>query len=165
MVRRVTLLVASLFLFSSVGGTAESSKQITKRNDPLVRTLEAVYSKSMEVALTGDLEAYWHFRTAASKQRPPQLTAERLPLFAQMLPPLGALQFVRMDAAQGMARALYRWPRSDMVRYTIVVYRTEPTDWKIDSIVVKTDIVNNPREAQIMEDLRRRAAAAEQANQ
>jgi hypothetical protein len=63
-----------------------------------------------------------------------------------------------------MARALYRWPREDMVRYTIIVYRTEPTDWKIDSIVVKTDVVNNPREAQIMEDLRRRAAA-EQANQ
>ena len=165
MLRDLTLLPALLFLLLCTEAAAEPSRQITKRTDPLVHTLETVYAKSMEVALTGNIEAYWRFRTAASRERPPQLTAERLPLFAQMLPPLSALQFVRMDVAHGMARALYRWPRDDMVRYTIVVYRTEPTDWKIDSIVVKTDIVSNPREAQIMDDLRRRAAAAEQANQ
>jgi hypothetical protein len=161
----LSLLSALLFLLSCTEAAGEPPRQITKRTDPLVRTLEALYAKSMEVALTGDLDAYGRFRTAASRERPPQLTAERLPLFAQMLPPLSTLQFVRMDTAHGMARVLYRWPRNDMIRYTIVVYRTEPTDWKIDSIVVKTDVVSNPREAQIMEDLRRRAAAAEQANQ
>ena len=165
MLRNLAPLPAWLFLLLCTAAAAEPSRQITRRDDPLVRTLEAVYAKSMQVAVTGDIEAYWRFRTTASKGRPPQLTAERLPLFAQMLPPLSALQFVRMDATRGMARVLYRWPRDDMVRYTIVVYRTEPTDWKIDSIMVKTDVASNPREAQIMEDLRRRAAAAEQANQ
>jgi hypothetical protein len=165
LLRGLTLLPALLFLLLCAEAAAEPSRSITKRDDPLVRTLEAVYAKSMEVALTGNIDAYWRFRTAASRERPPQLTAERLPLFAQMLPPLSALKFVRTDVTRGMARSLYRWPRDDMVRYTIVVYRTEPTDWKIDSIVVKTDVGNNPREAQIMEDLRRRAAAAEQANQ
>ena len=164
MLRNLPLLPVLLLLLC-MEAAAEPSRSITKRTDPLVRTLEALYAKSMEVALAGNIEAYWRFRTVASRERPPQLTAERLPLLAQMLPPLSALQFVRLDLSRGVARALYRWPREDMVRYTIVVYRTEPADWKIDSIVVKTDVVNNSREAQIMEDLRRRAAAAEQANQ
>jgi spore coat polysaccharide biosynthesis protein SpsF (cytidylyltransferase family) len=81
-----------------------------------------------------------------------------------MLPPLGSLQFVRMDSSRSMARALYRWPREDMVRYTVIVYRNEEGEWKIDSIVVKTDIVSDPRQAQIMEEVLRRAAAAQPAN-
>jgi hypothetical protein len=103
-------------------------------------------------------------RTAGSKDRPSTLTRERLPLFAQMLPPLDSLSFVRMDVTNDMARALYRWPREDMVRYTVVVYRTEHGEWKIDSIAVKTDKVSNPREAEIMEEIRRRAVAAQPSN-
>jgi hypothetical protein len=155
----LVLLRALLFLLLCAEAAADPSKQITKRTDPLVRVLETVYVKSMEVALTGDIEAYWRFRTVASRARPPMLNRERLPLFAQMLPPLGSMRFVRIDTSRGMARALYRWPREDMARYTVVVYRKEEGEWKIDSIVVKTDIVNDPREAEIMEEVRRRAAA------
>lgn len=164
MVRWVTLLQALLCLLVCGEPSADPSKQITKRVDPLVRTLEALYAKSMAVALTGDLDAYWRLRTAGSKDRPPTLTRERLPLFAQMLPPLDSLSFVRMDVTNDMARALYRWPREDMVRYTVVVYRTEHGEWKIDSIAVKTDKVSNPREAEIMEEIRRRAVAAQPSN-
>jgi hypothetical protein len=157
------LLRALLLLLLCAEAVADTSKQITRRADPLVRTLEAVYAKSMEVALTGDIEVYWRYRTAASRERPPMLNRERVQLFAQMLPPLDSLQFVRMDTSHGMARALYRWPRKDMARYTVIVYRIEQ-GWKIDSIVVKTDIVSNPREAEMMEELRRRAAAAQSSN-
>ena len=164
LVRWVTLLQALLCLLVCGEPSADPSKQITKRLDPLVRTLEAVYAKSMAVALTGDLDAYWRFRTAASKDRPPTLTSERLPLLAQMLPPLDSLTFIRMEVTKDMARAQYRWPREDMLRYTVVVYRAEGGEWKIDSIAVKTDKISDPRDAEIMEELRRRAASAKPSN-
>ena len=161
MIRCVVLIEALLLcLLLCEEAAAEPSKQINKRADPLVRTLETLYTKSMEVALTGDVDAYWRFRTVSSRERPPMLNRERLPLLARMLPALESLQFVRLDTARGMARALYRWPREDMIRYTVIVYRTEGADWKIDSIVVKTDVVNIPHEAEMMQELRRRAAAA-----
>jgi hypothetical protein len=147
-------------LLACGSGMAQSPKQINQRTDPLVRSLEALYAKSMEVALDGDLEAYWRLRTSASRSRPPMLTRELLPLFARMLPPLDSLGFVRLDTAGKMARALYRWPREDMTRYTVVVYLVEQNGWKIDSILVKTDPVSNPREAEMMEKLRRRAQEA-----
>jgi hypothetical protein len=139
---------------------AESTKQINQQADPLVRSLEALYARSMEVALTGDLDAYWRLRTAASQSRPPTLTRERLPLFARMLPPLESLSFVRLDGNGKMARALYRWPRADMTRYTVIVYLVEQDAWRIDSILVKTDPVKNPREAEMLEKLRRRTQEA-----
>lgn len=139
---------------------AQSPKQINQRADPLVRTLEALYAKSMEVALTGNLDTYWPLRTAASRDRPPTLSRERLPLFAQMLPPLESLGFVRMDVTGRMARALYRWPRTDMTRYTVIVYQIEQGSWRIDSILVKTDPVSNPQQAEMMEKLRHRAQEA-----
>lgn len=161
MIRRLVLLEALLVCLLDCGpAAAEPSKQITQRTDPLVRSLETLYARSMEVALAGDVDAYWRLRTASSKARPPLLDRARLPLLARMLPPLDSLQFVRLDATRGMARALYRWPREDMIRYTVLVYRTEGAEWKIDSIAVKTDVVNNPREAEMMETLRRRAAAS-----
>jgi hypothetical protein len=139
---------------------AQSPKQINQRADPLVRSLEALYAKSMEIALTGDLDAYWRLRTVGSRNRPPTLTRERLPLFARMLPPLDSLSFVRMDTTGKMARALYRWPRAELTRYTVIVYVVEQDAWRIDSILVKTDPVSNPREAETMEKLRRREQEA-----
>ena len=155
MVRNRILLYALVSLLACETGLAESPKQINQRADPLVRSLEGLYAKSMEVALTGDLDAYWRLRTTGSRDRPPMLTRELLPLFARMLPPLDSLGFVRLDTSGKMARALYRWPREDMTRYTIVVYLVEQGAWKIDSIAVKTDPVSNPREAEIAEKLRR----------
>jgi len=141
-------------------GMAQSPKQINQQADPLVRSLETLYAHSMEVALTGDLDAYWRLRTAASRTRPPTLTRERLPLLARMLPPLESLSFVRLDGNGKMARALYRWPRADMTRYTVIVYLVEQDAWRIDSILVKTDPVKNPHEAEILEKLRRRTQEA-----
>jgi hypothetical protein len=160
LVRRLILLHALLALLASGTGVAQSPKQINQRANPLVRSLEALYAKSMEIALTGDLDAYWLLRTAGSRNRPPMLTRELLPLFARMLPPLDSLGFVRLDTTGKMARALYRWPRADMTRYTIVVYLVEQDAWKIDSIMVKTDPVSNPREAEMLEKLRMRQQEA-----
>lgn len=160
MLRSVILLNAIMWLLTPGAGFAEAPKQINQRNDPLVRSLETLYAQSMEVALTGDVDAYWRLRTAGSRNRPPMLTRERLPLFARMLPPLESLNFVRLDGTNRMARALYRWPRADMTRYTIVVYLVEQDAWKIDSIVVKTDPVSNPREAEMLDKLKRRAQEA-----
>jgi hypothetical protein len=159
-VRGLILLHALALLLAWGTGRAESPKQINQQADPLVRTLEALYARSMEVALTGDLDAYWRLRTAASRTRPPTLTSERLPLFARMLPPLESLSFVRLDGNGKMARALYRWPRADVTRYTVIVYLVEQDAWRIDSILVKTDPVSNPHEAEMMEKLRRRAQEA-----
>jgi len=154
--RRLILIHALAALLACGTATAQSSKQITQRADPLVRSLETLYTKSMEVALAADLDAYWRLRTLGSRDRPPILTRERLPLLARMLPPLDALSFVRLDTTGRMARALYRWPRADMTRYTIIVYLVEQDTWKIDSILVKTDPVSNPHEAEMLEKLRRR---------
>ena len=154
------MLHALVSLLACEPGMAQSPKQINQRADPLVRSLEALYARSMEVALTGDLDAYWPLRTAGSRNRPPTLTRERLPLFARMLPPLESLSFVRLDAGGKMARALYRWPRADMTRYTVIVYLVEQDVWRIDSILVKTDPVSNPHEAEMMEKLRRRGQEA-----
>jgi hypothetical protein len=165
LIRCLVLVEATLLGLLLWGtGLAEPPRPVAKRADPLVKSLETLYSKSMEVALTGDLDAYWRLRTAGSRQRPPMLNRERLPLLARMLPPLESLQFVRLDTDRSIARVLYRWPREDMIRYTVIVYRTEDGVWKIDSIVVKTDVVNNPREAVMTQELRRRAAAAAPAN-
>ena len=155
--RGAILLHALVALLAYQTCMAQSPKQINQRTDPLVRSLEGLYAKSMDLALTGDLEAYWGLRTAASPNRPPTLTRERLPLFAAMLPALESLSFVRLDTTGKMARALYRWPRADMIRYTEIVYLMEQDNWKIDSILVKTDPVSNPREAEMAEKLRRRA--------
>jgi hypothetical protein len=164
LVRRLIVVHALVSLIVCGTCIAQSPKQINQGADPLVRSLEALYAKSMEVALTGDLDAYWRLRTTGSRDRPPMLTRERLPLFARMLPPLDSLSFVRLDTTGKMARALYRWPRADMTRYTVIVYLLEQGAWRIDSILVKTDPVSNPREAEMMEKLRRRAqdAAASQ---
>jgi hypothetical protein len=161
--RRSTLLLhgalaalASLLLAVTLPASAESARQIKKQNDPLVRSLEGLYARSMDTARAGDFDAYWRWRTASSRERPPRLTKSLLPLFAGMLPALGTLQFVRMDAAGQMARALYRWPREDIARYTVVVYRVEEGDWKIDSITVRTDAVPTPQEQVLAQKLRER---------
>src|SRR5262247_3808294 len=103
---RVFLLFACLVLIPAPAG-AEAARQIKQQNDPLVRSLEALYAKSMETARSGDLDAYWRWRTLSSRERPPRLTKPLLALFAGMLPALGTLQFVRMVANGQMARGLY----------------------------------------------------------
>ena len=147
MARSWTLTLIFVVVLGSDSAAADRSRQITKQADPLVRALEGIYAKSMQVAESGDLDTYWQFRTLASKERPPYLTKALLPLFAQMLPPLETLQFVRMDATPATARSLYRWPRGDVARYTVIVYRIEQGDWRIDSVQVKTDAVANTPEA------------------
>jgi len=152
------LIAALMLLLLPAVALAQASRQITKRSDPLVRSLEALYAESMQVARTGDLDAYWRLRTAASKDRPPHLTRELLPLFATMLPPLDTLNFVRIDSSAATARALYRWPRNDMARYTVIVYRVEDKAWKIDSILVKSDVHGDALKTDLPDQAKQRAA-------
>lgn len=156
LLRRIFLLLTALLLVLPASADAESARQIKQQSDTLVRSLEALYARSMDVARSGDLDAYWRWRTASSRERPPRLTRLLLPLFADLLPPLGTLQFVRMDTTAQIARALYKWPREDMARYTVVVYRIEDGQWKIDSITVRTDAISNPQEQLLAQKLRQR---------
>jgi len=124
-------------LLLAFGAMAETPAAITNPSAPLVKQLEACYKRSIGVARTGDLDAYWRTRTAASKSRPPALDSTRLRLLADLLPPLESLQFVRLDTAGKTARALYRWRKEDTAQFTVVVYRMEDGDWKVDDFTVK----------------------------
>jgi len=156
--RSLYLLAIAWLLILPTSTHAESPRHIKKQDDALVRSLEALYAKSMQTARAGDLDGYWQWRTAASRDRPPHLTKPMLPVFADMLPALQTLQFVRMDTTPQMARALYKWPREDVARYTVVVYRIEDGDWKIDSIHVRTDNIASAQEQQLAQKLRQRNA-------
>jgi hypothetical protein len=152
------MLAIALCALAMIGtdALAEQARQIKSQDHALVRSLETLYAKSMETARTGDLDGYWRWRTLASRDRPPHLTKPLLPVFAAMLPALSTLQFVRMDSTSSTARALYRWPREDVARYTVVVYRVESGEWKIDSINVRTDSAASAQEQQFATQLRQR---------
>ena len=44
---------------------------------------------------------------------------------------------MRLDSTGKMARALYRWRKQDAAQYTVIVYRVEQGEWKIDDFTVK----------------------------
>ena len=151
---RIALLCTGLLLYPAIGVHADSTNarptadiespavpaaanSISERTAPLVRDLEARYRQSMQAARRGDEAAYWSTRTAASRNRPPQLDAARLRLLADLLPPLEALHFVRLDASGKTARALYRWRKEDVAQYSVITYRMEAGEWKIDDITVR----------------------------
>jgi hypothetical protein len=154
--RSLYLFAIAVLLLLPGSAPAGSARQAKKQNDTLVRSLEGIYAKLMDAARAGDLDGYYRWRTSASRDRPPRLTKPLLPVFADMLPALRTLQFVRIDTTPQMVRALYRWPREDMARYTVVVYRLEEGDWKIDSITVRTDAIANAQEQQLAQKLRQR---------
>lgn len=152
---RITLLCAGLLFWPAIGAQADGTKTrpaggvnataapapdantLSERSAPLVRELEARYKQSMQAARRGDAEAYWSMRTAASRSRPPRLDAARLRLLADLLPPLEALHFVRLDATDKTARALYRWRKEDVAQYSVITYRMEAGEWKIDDVAVR----------------------------
>ena len=132
LVHILVLPLIGLLLAGPAAAKPDPARQIKQQEHALVRSLEAIYAKSMDVARSGDIDAYWRWRTAAARERPPYLDKSRLPLFAGMLPALQTLQFVRMDTTAQMARSLYKWPREDMARYTVVVYRIEDGEDRFD---------------------------------
>jgi hypothetical protein len=149
---RIALLCAGLLLWLATSAQADGAKTrsssstpapaadantISDRSAPLVRELEARYNQSMQAARRGDADAYWSMRTASSRGRPPLLDAARLRLLADLLPPLETLHFVRLDATGKTARALYRWRKQDVAQYSVITYRMEAGDWKIDDITVR----------------------------
>jgi hypothetical protein len=123
---------------NSVPAPAADANTISERDAPLVRELEARYNQSMQAARRGDVNAYWGMRTASSRSRPPLLDAARLRLLADLLPPLETLRFVRLDATEKTARALYRWrKKEDVAQYSVITYRREAGEWKIDDLTVR----------------------------
>jgi hypothetical protein len=143
--KRLAWSTASLaWLLVSSGALAETAATITNPGAPLVKQLEACYGKSIAVARTGELEAYWRTRTAAARTRPPMLDSTRLRLLADLLPPLNSLQFVRLDTTGKMARALYRWRKDEVAQFTVVVYRMEGGEWRVDDFTVKRLGMNTP---------------------
>ena len=136
--------VSLAWLLGAPGALAETSTTITSPSAPLVKQLEACYANSIAVARTGDLDAYWRTRTAAAKTRPPMLDGTRLRLLADLLPPLNNQQFVRLDTTGKVARALYRWRKEDVAQFTVVVYRLEGGEWKVDEFNVKRLGLNAP---------------------
>jgi hypothetical protein len=135
---RIALLCAGLLLWLNSGpAPAADADIISERDAPLVRELEARYNQSMQAARRGDVNAYWSMRTASSRSRPPLLDAARLRLLADLLPPLETLHFVRLDATEKTARALYRWRKEDVAQYSVITYRREAGEWKIDDLTVR----------------------------
>lgn len=151
---RIGPICASLLLWLATGAQADGAKTrsgrppaapapaadtgtISDRSAPLVRELEARYNQSMQAARRGDVDAYWRMRTASSRNRPPLLDAARLRLLADLLPPLETLHFVRLDATGKTARTLYRWRKEDVAQYSVITYRMEAGDWKIDDVSVR----------------------------
>jgi len=133
----VSLFTGLLLLALAGGAAAQAAKTIADQNAPLVRELEARYTESMQAAQRGDVEGYWRLRTAASRTRPPALDSARLRLLAGLLPPLESLTFVRLDASGKAARALYRWRKEDVAQYSVIVYRMEQGQWRIDDVSVR----------------------------
>ena len=148
MKRIIAASAALTGLLAGPAGLAGAPEAITDPAAPLVRQLELRFASSLAAARTGDLDAYWGHRTAASRGRPPALDSTRLKLLAELLPPLDTLQFVRLDATGTMARALYRWRKSDVAQYTVIVYRVEQGEWRIDDFNVRrSGTAAPPREA------------------
>jgi hypothetical protein len=110
---------------------------IAKTDTPLLRELESRYEQCMHSARNGDVEGYWRLRTTAARARPPAMDAQRIRLLADLLPPLDTLQFVRLDATERTARALYRWRKDDAAQFSVIVYRLEQGQWKVDDIGVR----------------------------
>jgi hypothetical protein len=128
---RFLALAAALFAAPSYAdGTA-------KTDAALLHELESRYAQCMQAARRGDVEAYWSLRTAAARSRPPALDAQRIRLLADLLPPLETLQFVRLDASERTARTLYRWRKDDVAQFSVVVYRLEQGEWKVDDVAVR----------------------------
>jgi hypothetical protein len=142
--KQLVSIALGCVLLLALGAMAENPAAITNPGAPLVKQLEACYAKSISMARTGDLDAYWRTRTAASKTRPPTLDSTRLRLMADLLPPLESLQFVRLDTAGKTARALYRWRKEDTAQFTVVVFRMEGDEWKVDDFSVKRLGLNTP---------------------
>jgi hypothetical protein len=134
MIRASTLLAGLLLAQIALAGnrTPQSAS-----NESLLRELESRYSQAMDAARRGDLAGYWQLRTESSRSRPPALDAERLRLLADLLPPLSSMDFVRLDATPTTARALYRWRKADVAQYSVVVYRMERGEWKLDDVSVR----------------------------
>jgi hypothetical protein len=137
MKRIVSVTAGVACLLAALTGLAATPEAITDPQAPLVKQLETRFAGSLDAAREGDLEAYWSHRTAASRSRPPALDSVRLKLLAELLPPLDTLQFVRLDANGKVARALYRWRKQDAAQYTVIVYRVEQGEWKIDDFNVR----------------------------
>jgi hypothetical protein len=137
MQRFVSALTGLACLLAGLTGRAAAPEVITDPSAPLVKKLEMRFASSLAAARNGDEEAYWSHRTAASRSRPPALDSTRLKMLAELLPGLDTLQFVRLDSTGSVARALYRWRKHDTAQYTVVVYRVEQGEWKVDDFSVK----------------------------
>lgn len=130
---RLCLAVCAL----TVSALAQAVTTITNQRDPLVQQLETRYRESLEVASRGDVEAYRRYRTAAPSRLSVPSNGEVLKMFSGMLPPLHTMDFVRVDSSGELARALYRWRRTDVTRFTTIVFRLEQGEWKIYDLAVK----------------------------
>jgi len=130
---RLCLAICAL----TVSALAQAVTTITNQRDPLVQQLEARYRESLEVASRGDVEAYRKYRTAAPSRLSVPSNGEVLKMFSGMLPPLDSMDFVRVDSSGQIARALYRWRRTDVTRFTTIVFRMEQGEWRIYDLAVK----------------------------
>ena len=65
---------------------------------------------------------------------------------------------MRLDSTGKMARALYRWRKQDAAQYTVIVYRVEQGEWKIDDFSVRRSGMPAPAKQTLSEA----AAAAAQ---
>jgi hypothetical protein len=143
---RASMLVAGVLLaqvaLAGNRATPAPAAATPASDEALLRDLESRYEQCMDAARRGDMEAYLRLRTDASRNRPPALDADRIRLLAGLLPPLSTLEFVRLDANDKTARALYRWRKADVAQYSVLVYRVERGEWKLDDFSVRRSTAN-----------------------
>jgi hypothetical protein len=131
-------------VLTSQAAWAQSPRAEAQAEQALQRELETRYAHCMLAARRGDIEGYWRLRTEASRRRPPTFDAGRIRLLAELLPSLETLQFVRLDASGKTARMLYRWRNDEVAQYSVIVYRMERGEWKLDDVSVRRSVARQP---------------------
>ena len=137
MLRAVLILTTVLYAQTALAGSRSTGDAPELASAALLRELELRYNACIAAARRGDLDSYLRLRTEASRNRPPALDAQRIRLLATLLPPLSTLDFVRLDANDRTARALYRWRKGDAAQYSVLVFRVERGEWKLDDFSVR----------------------------
>ena len=147
MLRAVLIVTAMLCVQTALAEQRSPAETSELANEALLRELESRYQACIAAAQRGDLDTYLRLRTETSRHRPPTLDAQRIRLLAVLLPPLSTLDFVRLDANDRTARALYRWRKGDAAQYSVLVFRVEQGEWKLDDFSVRRTPVSAARAA------------------
>ncbi len=128
-------VVTAVFSFA-LYAEAPGVKTITRADDPLVRELEASYTKYVTAVHTGDLATFRSFRTAKANQEiPPNATDDDLKGMADfMAPKLDGYTFLQLDTKNNQARAAYKLEKQGELIIRVLMFEREGGGWKMGDV-------------------------------